>query len=181
MDWTQVKMEYITTDTSYRQLAKKYNTAVGTIARHAKADDWVLAKQQYWNGVDTQVVQQVQDRTIEAHVDAAQRIVAISDKLLDKLEQAVDQLDRYMVVNRTREKTTTHEKSENGNKMVVERVTEMEDKRWVLGDIDRDGIKKLASALRDIKEIKGIQTLDDAEEENSGVIVIGERGCENGE
>ena len=93
----------------------------------------------------------------------------------------MDQLDRYMVVNRTRDKTTTYEKPENGSKMVVERIMETEDKRWICGDIDRDGIKKLASALRDIKEIKGIHTLSDMDEDNSGVIVIGERGSEDGE
>lgn len=175
IDWAQIRTEYITTDTSYRQLAEKYGVANASVARHAKTEDWVGERERYWNRVSTEVVQRVQESTIDEHVDAAVRISEIADRLIDKLDTAVEQLDRYMVQDRTRRKVTTYGKSDDDGKQTIEVVDEEERKRWIQGDIDRAGLKQLASTLRDLKEIKGIRDNDSADDDGTGVIVLGDR------
>jgi len=177
-EWTQIRAEYITTETSYRRLAKKYGVALTTLSRRAQKEKWKQERETYWNTVRTEVVQRTQEDAIEKHVDAAARISAISDKLLDKLEQAAGQLDRYMVQDRTRRKVTTYGKTDGDDRIVTEEMEEKENKRWVTGEIDRDGLKKLASALRDLKEIKGIRGNHEMDEDGTGVIILGERDDE---
>lgn len=175
IDWAQIRTEYITTDTSYRQLAEKYGVANASVARHAKNEDWVGKREQYWNRVSTEVVQRVQESTIDEHVDAAVRISEIADRLLDKLDTAVEQLDRYMVQQMEREKVVICCKNEDGERETEEHTSEKKSIEWIQGDIDRAGLKQLASTLRDLKEIKGIRDNDSADDEGAGVIVLGDR------
>ena len=41
VDWLALKTEYITTDTSYRKLAKKYGVTAQAIYYKGKAEEWV--------------------------------------------------------------------------------------------------------------------------------------------
>ena len=45
LPWDEIKMEYLTTDTSYRKLAKKYGCSDPLIARRAKKEGWYAEKQ----------------------------------------------------------------------------------------------------------------------------------------
>lgn len=47
VDWNAIKTEYITTDTSYRRLGKKYGIDYKMIGRHASRDGWVKAKEEW--------------------------------------------------------------------------------------------------------------------------------------
>lgn len=44
IDWDIIKAEYLTTDTSYRKLSKKYNISLSQISLKAKQEDWVKQK-----------------------------------------------------------------------------------------------------------------------------------------
>lgn len=178
IDWAQIRTEYITTDTSYRQLAEKYGVSKNSIYLKAKSDRWGQDRDKYWDNIGTEVVQRVQERTIDEHVDAAVRLSGIADRLIDKLDAAIDQLDRHMVQDRTRRKVSTCGKSEDDGRQTIEVVDESEHKRWIQGDIDRAGLRQLASTLRDLKEVKGIRDYGNADDDGSGVIVLGERDDE---
>lgn len=178
VEWTQIRAEYITTETSYRQLAKKYGVPLTTLSRRAKKEEWKQERETYWDTVRTEVVQRTQEDAIDKHVDAAARISAISDRLLDRIEQAIEQLDRHMVQDRSRHKVVTYGKSDGDDRQVIEEIEEKEHKRWITGEIDRDGLKKIASTLRELKEIKGIRNDMDADSGNLGVIILGERDDE---
>ena len=45
-DWQKIKTEYITTDTSYRELSQKYGVHYTNIAKRAKKEDWQQLRQQ---------------------------------------------------------------------------------------------------------------------------------------
>lgn len=47
MDWKKAKQEYITTDTSYSELARKYKISKARIAQVGKAEKWVEAKKSF--------------------------------------------------------------------------------------------------------------------------------------
>lgn len=72
-----------------------------------------------------------------------QRVNAIAEALLDRLEQAVEELDAVVATRREKVKT------QDG-----ENVTEFEQKLpRRKGAIDRGGLKQLTSVLKDLEEI----------------------------
>lgn len=86
-DWQKIKTEYITTDTSYRELSQKYGVHYTNIAKRAKKEDWQQLRQQQANTTQTKMIEAVERRK----VDRAARLMTVADKLLNKVEQVVDQ------------------------------------------------------------------------------------------
>ena len=137
-DWLKIKTEYITTDTSYRKLAEKYGVHYQTICARSKAEGWMLLREQFRNKVITKTVEKNAEKT----ANQAAKVGALADKLLVKLERAIDELDLQV---------TTHKiRTERGN---TEETTEF---RVAVpgGTVDRAGLRQLTGALRDLKLIK---------------------------
>lgn len=80
-DWNRIKTEYITTDTSYRELSQKYGVHYTNIAKRAKKEDWQQLRQQQTNTTQTKMIQAVERRK----VDRAAKLIGVSDLLLDKV------------------------------------------------------------------------------------------------
>lgn len=89
VDWLKLKTEYITTDTSYRKLAKKYGPSVTQICNRSKAEHWQEQKEQHLNGVFTKTMSKEQSKAVDRYT----RLTSVADKLLSKIEIAVDALD----------------------------------------------------------------------------------------
>lgn len=98
-----------------------------------------------------------------------ERILSISDSLLDKIEKSISELDRCIVKNK--EKTKTVEYDYDTKKPINEVVEEKEEIQIIDGMIDKGGLKQLVSTLKDIKDIHmSVSGIDTKEE--SGIIVI---------
>ena len=80
-DWNKIKTEYITTDTSYRELSQKYGVHYTNIAKRAKKEEWQQLRQQQTNATQTKMIQAVERRK----VDSAAKLIGVSDLLLDKV------------------------------------------------------------------------------------------------
>ncbi len=107
----------------------------------------------------------------ESFVSREERILSISDSLLDKIEKSIAELDRCIVKNK--EKTKTVEYDYDTKKPINEVVEEKEDIKVIDGMIDKMGLKQLVSTLKDIKDIHMSITGDTpADEEEAGVILI---------
>ena len=85
-DWARIKTEYITTETSYRKLARKYGLNQAAIAKEAKAEDWGGKGKQQASTTQAKIL----EKDIAKKVDRAARLMTVSDKLLDKVEQILD-------------------------------------------------------------------------------------------
>lgn len=149
-DWNKIRTEYITTDISYRKLGEKYDVNYQTICARSKAEGWILLREQYQNKTIAKTIEKISDK--EAQKVA--RISDLADKLLVKLERAIDELDLQV---------TTHKiKTERAN---TEETTEF---RVAVpgGMVDRAGLRQLTGALKEIKIIKDeISDLDRRERE----------------
>ena len=88
-DWQKIKTEYITTDTSYRELSQKYGVHYTNIAKKAKKEDWQHLRQQQTNTTQTKMIQAVERRK----VDRAAKLLDVSDLLLQKVRERVEALD----------------------------------------------------------------------------------------
>lgn len=86
VDWLAVKTEYVTTATSYRELARKYGVSRKTIADRGKAGNWVRERGQYRD----ESTSKMKAAAAEGQVERAVRFASVADRLLAKIEYIVD-------------------------------------------------------------------------------------------
>lgn len=138
-EWQKIKTEYITTDTSYRRLAEKYGVHYQTICARSKAEGWIELREQYRNKTLTKTVEKISEKK----AGQAAKVGDLANKLLMKLEKAIDELDL---------KVTSHKvKTEIG---ATETTTEFRVAEPG-GTVDRNGLRQLTGALRELQAIKG--------------------------
>ena len=89
MDWQKIKTEYITTDTSYRKLAGKYGISYTTVGERARKEGWAKEREQY----QTKTLSKTLNKLSAERANRAARLFAVTDKLLLKVEKAVESLD----------------------------------------------------------------------------------------
>ena len=161
-DWQAIKTEYITTDTSYRKLAQKYGIHYKVISERGKDEGWVELRSQHRDRTLTKTLDKISNK----QSDKMARIDKLTDQLLDKLEQAITELDLQLAKHTDKTKTIEYDNDRRPDKPTREIVHEEEKLLEVKSIIDRQGLKQIASALKDIKEVKMIQSeLDRREQE----------------
>lgn len=94
-DWTQIKSEYITdSKSSYRKLAEKYDVPFATLQCRARKEKWAELKKQTQDNIITKTI----DKDTEKKVDRATRLMDVTDKLLNKVEEAIEELSTAGIV-----------------------------------------------------------------------------------
>lgn len=89
-DWSNIKTEYITTETSYRELSQKYGVHYTNIAKRASKEGWQQLRQQHATRTQTKMVDAVERKK----VDRAARLLDVSDLLLEKVRKLIDSDDK---------------------------------------------------------------------------------------
>lgn len=125
-DWAAMKMEYITTDTSYRKLAEKYGVSRVQVGNVGREEGWVELRRQHLDNIVTKTV----EATEQQEINRTMRILAVSDKLLDKIEAIVDTVGT---------------------------------------DTTAKAIRALTAAVKDLREIQGIKSELDSEEQRARI------------
>ena len=128
-DWNKIKTEYLTSDTSYRKLAQKYGVNATTIAKKASKEDWVSQRQQLANRTLSKTLTAVSNR----QVNRAARLQKVADKLLNKIEAAVDDYNMAVLL------------------------------------VDRQSLRQITGALKDIKDIQMIRSEADLREQDARI------------
>ena len=128
-DWNKIKTEYLTSDTSYRKLAQKYGVNAITIAKKASKEDWVSQRQQQANRTLSKTLTAVSNR----QVNRAARLQEVADKLLKKIEAAVDDYNMEVLL------------------------------------VDRQSLRQITGALKDIKDIQMIRSEADLREQEARI------------
>lgn len=159
----KIKTEYITTDTSYRKLAEKYGIRYATIQKWGKEENWPEMRNQWRIKTVSKTVEKIGDK----QANQAAKVNTLADKLLVKLEQAIDELDLQV---------TTHKiKTETGN---TEQTMEFKVAREG-GTVDRAGLRQLTAALRELKEIKGELSDLDRQEQQARIANLQKQAAKN--
>ncbi len=89
MDWTKLKAEYISGNTSYRKLAEKYGIPFSTLKNVAVKEGWVSLRERAKNKANTKMVNSVAKDITKNAV----KINDVADKLLDKIVSLLDECD----------------------------------------------------------------------------------------
>jgi hypothetical protein len=87
-DWNEIKKEYISTKTSYRQLVKKYGVSLTTLQRISAKENWIGLRQQAENKTETKIVDSVAKEKAQVKCN----IERVANKLINKLETSIDAL-----------------------------------------------------------------------------------------
>ena len=164
-DWKKIKTEYITTDTSYRKLAQKYGIHYKVISDRGKNENWVELRSQYRGKTLTKTLDKISDK----QSDKMARIDALTDQLLDKLEQAITELDLQLYKHTEKTKVIEYNNTLRPDKPTKEITHEDEKLMEVKSIVDRQGLKQIASALRDIKEVKMLKSELDKQEQEARI------------
>jgi hypothetical protein len=166
VDWESVKAEYIAGGTSYRKLAEKYDVSFGVLRSVAQREEWVKLRTQTEHKANTEIVRSVGKKKAKKTVDKLKRVSDLTDKLLDKIEQAIEELDIQLYKHVVKEKVIEYNNELRPDKPTKETIHEDEKVIEVKTIVDRSGLKAIASSLRDIKEIQMLKSeLDEQEQE----------------
>lgn len=163
MDWKSIRNEYIADESSsYRKLAKKYGVSLTAITKRSKEEDWIGQRKQLKDKTITKSIESMSQKM----ADKLSRVTDLTDKLLDKLEQAIAELDIQLYKDVVKVKEIEYNNTQRPDKPTKETIHEEEKVIEVKTIVDRSGLKAIASSLRDIKEIQMLKSdLDKREQE----------------
>ena len=167
-DWQAIKTEYITTDTSYRKLAQKYGIHYKVISERGKDEKWVELRSQHRDKTLTKTLGKISNK----QADKMARIDDLADQLLDKLQQAIQELDLQLAKHTDKTKTIEYDNDRRPDKPTKEVVHEEEKLLEVKSIVDRQGLKQIASALKDIKEVKMLRSELDKQEQEARIAAL---------
>lgn len=161
-DWQKIKTEYITTNISYRALEQKYGINYKVIADKGKKEGWSQLRSQHRDKTLTKALEADSKKT----VDRLSRIQTAADRLLDKIEQAITELNIQLAKETHKEKVVEYNNPDRPDKPTKEIVHETEKILEFASIVDRQGLKQIAAALKDIEEVQMLKSeLDQREQE----------------
>jgi isopentenyl diphosphate isomerase/L-lactate dehydrogenase-like FMN-dependent dehydrogenase len=169
LDWKRIKAEYIAGGTSYRKLAEKYGVSPTTLTKVAGREGWVAARHQAEIKKTSEIINSVSSTEAKKAVDKLTRVSDLTDKLLDKLEQAIEELDIQLYKDVEKVKEIEYNNELRPDKPTKEIIHEKEKVLEVKTIVDRSGLKAIASSLRDIKEIQMLKTELDKQEQEARI------------
>lgn len=88
-DWNTIKTEYVTTRISYRDIADKYGVPWRTIAHRGKVEKWPELRERNTDKVVTKMIA----KEAKKQIDRYQKVLSVTDKLLEKIEDAINIID----------------------------------------------------------------------------------------
>ena len=164
-DWQTIKTEYITTQTSYRKLAEKYGVSYQAICHRSQDEGWIAEREQHMNKTVSKAIDKISNKK----ADKMARIDDLADKLLEKLEQAITELDLQLYKHTDKTKVIEYNNDRRPDKPTKETIHEEEKLLEAKSIVDRQGLKQIASALKDIKEVKMLRSELDRQEQEARI------------
>lgn len=89
MDWDKIKQEYISSEISYRELAKKSGVTFQVLSKRAMKERWTDLRRQTKKEIDTNLVKKV----AKANTNSDALYFSILDKLMKKVEECIENTD----------------------------------------------------------------------------------------
>lgn len=166
VDWLVIKMEYVTTDISLRNLAEKHGVSRTTIGHRSKTEGWVEARRQHRAKIESKTSERIANK--EANKLA--RLAAATDKAIDVVVKAFEdekQFNRYIVESTEEYSAPELVESADGDQQFVSM------RKWAheeeFAKVDTKALKDLTTVLKDLtglmRNIYGIPTQAEAEQQ----------------
>lgn len=91
-DWVAIKTEYLTTSTSYRKLAAKYEVSFSTLQSRAKKEGWTAARKKAQKKIMTKTVEKV-TRKRAYKMD---KLMQAADNMSEVIERYSSEYDNFV-------------------------------------------------------------------------------------
>lgn len=166
VSWVEIEHEYVTDISrkpcSLEDLAKKHSIPIDTIKDRSAKDGWVRKRTEYAQ----QTLQKVKEKSSDADADRIARLISIADKAAEKAEQALGELEQYVVRDKKKIKTVEYNDKTAIGKPNKEIIDETEHFNIVSGPVDRLGLSQVTGALKNLRDIYMIPSALDAQQHN---------------
>ena len=96
VDWEKIRIEYVTTRCSYRQLSEKYGVAIGNISKVSVREHWKEQRERFVHDV----YKKAEEKEKRSQVDRLARLTKATTKAVDVAMKALDdenQFNRYII------------------------------------------------------------------------------------
>lgn len=162
-DWKQLEKEYILSEQkSVSAFLKEKNIKNnGTTRKHTSG--WKDKKRQVEDRKATRTIEKTIEKEAELGAQQIVNIKSIANELALQVIQASTELNKHLARNKTKNKTIVYDYKTNKPKKEI--VEETEEIKSYIDIIDRQGLKQLTSALKDLNDIINGKT--DDEDNNS--------------
>ena len=173
VDWLKIKSEYVNGNISLRKLAEKTEgITYSQLAKVAAAEKWSEAREKQRIIIESKQNQKIAELIVQKEVKRAERMMGIHDQLLDKLEQAVSELNMAQVTNKRKTKTIEYRNGKRPDKPTKEVITENEEILAVASIVDRKGLQQISMALKALWDISNEHeaSRDDDDVEDDGLL-----------
>ena len=172
-DWAKLRAEYVNGSISLADLAKKYGVKISTLKKHSAEEKWSEECQQKRKSKADKVVDKLHDKDVNQTVKESERCCKAAGKLIDKINKAINQVDKSYYVSFDDKTITSKEtKGEDGETDIIN--TKIQRKirtKQYNALIDTKRIAELSKSLLNIKQIL-TGTEQQGEDENTGIIEI---------
>lgn len=165
VDWLKIKNDYINGLGSYRKLAEQYGVSVDAVKKRAAAERWKDERTKYAPKLHQKVQEKTADIIAEQEANRVARLLALSDRFVDRIEQAISELDQTQVTHKKKTKIVEYKDCSAPGKPTKEIVSEEEQLLAVQSIVDRKGLQQVAAALKAAWDIAG----DDAAKTGDGM------------
>ncbi len=151
--WVEIEHEYVTDISrkpcSLEDLAKKYSIPIQTIKDQSATGKWSDKRAEYKLKTNQKLI----EKSSDADADRIARLLSIADKAVEKAEQALGELEQYVVRDKKKVKTVEYKDNTAIGKPTKEIIDETEHINIASGPVDRLGLSQVTGALKNLKEI----------------------------
>ena len=153
VSWVEIEHEYVTDISrkpcSLEDLAKKYSIPIQTIKDQSATGKWSDKRTEYKLKTNQKLI----EKSSDADADRIARLLSIADKAAEKAEQALGELEQYVVRGKKKVKTVEYKDNTAIGKPTKEIIDETEHINIASGPVDRLGLSQVTGALKNLKEI----------------------------
>ncbi len=153
VSWVAIEHEYVTDISrkpcSLEDLAKKYSIPIQTVMDQSAKGKWSDKRRGYKEDTKKKAL----EKSSDADADRIARLLQIADIATEKAEQALGQLEQYVVKDKKKVRTVEYKDNMAIGKPTKEVIDETEHINIASGPVDRLGLSQVTSALKNIKEL----------------------------
>lgn len=153
-NWNKIRNEYINSEISMRDIAKKYKIPHGTLAERAKREGWYNDRQKQKAVIRTKTAQKTAEIISNEEAERFVRLLNLTDRIMEAAERALGELDQKAVKRKVTEKTIKDGVDhDTGKKYRIESSQEILDIVVMQAPIDRLGLQQIATTAKAVKDI----------------------------
>ena len=146
VSWVEIEHEYVTDlrkkPCSLETLAKKYSIPIQTIMDQSAKGKWSDKRRQYKEETKRKALEKASD----ADADRIARLLSIAEKAADKAEQALGELEQYVVKDKKKVRTVEYKDNTAIGKPTKEVIDETEHINIADGPVDQLGLSQVTAA-----------------------------------